>query len=788
MYSNYFKIALRGFTKHKLTFFINLFGLSLGLWATISIGLWVKSELQMNQSFAEMDQVYRIMEHQRYGSDIFTTTSTPGILAAALKEEYPEVERSACYSWNESALLVAGENRISMDGFYADPDFLHILQYEFLNGDRDQALTEISHIVLSKEGAIKLFGKTDVVGETVVLKETDGEASFQVMGVVDVDPELSSNRFEYILPFKFMFDKPYNGWLQRWGNNGPRTIVKLHKNANGQEFSDKIEDFIAQRNEGSNVKLFAFPEMDLYLHGKFKDGLQQGGRIEFVRLFAVIGIFILLIACINFMNLSTAKSQKRSKEVGVRKVAGAEKKELVFQFLTESLVISLVAGISALVMVELTLPIFNRLADKSMSVPYENLAFWSQWLAVVVITGIVAGSYPAFYLSATKVVSVFKNLTKSGRGIVMARKGLVVFQFVLATMLILATIVVYKQINYALNKDLGYNKDQLLIVQLEGKLFENFDVYRAELEQFPEILGVTRSTHSMLSRSSNTGDVTWEGKDPDFTALFEIMRVDHGFIETLGLNLIKGEDFSRERISDSTGKAILNRRAYDLITKDNPIVNSFNWNEETQILGVVEDFHFQSFHQGIEPVIITLDPTFASLAFIKVSPENISQTLQEVKKVTEAFEPFFPFKYSFMDENYATLYKDDVRTRELAKYFSILTILISCLGLFGLSAHIAEQKTKEIGIRKVLGASTISILHVINKEFIAIVSVSIILGSGISYYLIQDWLQGYAYRIDFEWWFILLAAFGILSIAYLTVSLQALKAAHINPANTLKSE
>ncbi|MFC0264473.1 ABC transporter permease [Fontibacter flavus] len=788
MYSNYFKIALRGFTKHKLTFFINLFGLSLGLWATISIGLWVKSELQMNQSFAEMDQVYRIMEHQRYGSDIFTTTSTPGILAAALKEEYPEVERSACYSWNESALLVAGENRISMDGFYADPDFLHILQYEFLNGDRDQALTEISHIVLSKEGAIKLFGKTDVVGETVVLKETDGEASFQVMGVVDVDPELSSNRFEYILPFKFMFDKPYNGWLQRWGNNGPSTIVKLHKNANGQEFSDKIEDFIAQRNEGSNVKLFAFPEKDLYLHGKFKDGLQQGGRIEFVRLFAVIGIFILLIACINFMNLSTAKSQKRSKEVGVRKVAGAEKKELVFQFLTESLVISLVAGISALVMVELTLPIFNRLADKSMSVPYENLAFWSQWLAVVVITGIVAGSYPAFYLSATKVVSVFKNLTKSGRGIVMARKGLVVFQFVLATMLILATIVVYKQINYALNKDLGYNKDQLLIVQLEGKLFENFDVYRAELEQFPEILGVTRSTHSMLGRSSNTGDVTWEGKDPDFTALFEIMRVDHGFIETLGLNLIKGEDFSRERISDSTGKAILNRRAYDLITKDNPTVNSFNWNEETQILGVVEDFHFQSFHQGIEPVIITLDPTFASLAFIKVSPENISQTLQEVKKVTEAFEPFFPFKYSFMDENYATLYKDDVRTRELAKYFSILTILISCLGLFGLSAHIAEQKTKEIGIRKVLGASTISILHVINKEFIAIVSVSIILGSGISYYLIQDWLQGYAYRIDFEWWFILLAAFGILSIAYLTVSLQALKAAHINPANTLKSE
>lgn len=788
MFSNYFKIALRGFTKHKLTFFINLFGLSLGLWATISIGLWVKSELQMNQSLAGIDQAYRIMEHQRYGSDIFTTTSTPGILAAALKEEYPEVERSACYSWNESALLVVGDNKVNMDGFYADPDYLHILQYEFLHGDRDQALTEISHIVLTKDGAIKLFGKTDVIGETVVLKETDGEESFKVMGVVDVDPEISSGRFEYILPFKFMFDKPYNGWLQRWGNNGPSTIVKLNENANWQEFSDKIEDFIAQRNEGSNVKLFAYPQKDLYLHGKFKDGLQQGGRIEFVRLFAVIGIFILLIACINFMNLSTAKSQKRSKEVGVRKVAGAERKELIFQFLTESLVITFLAGVLALVMVELTLPTFNRLADKSMSVPYENLAFWSQWMAVVVVTGIVAGSYPAFYLSATKVVSVFKNFTKSGKGVVIARKGLVLFQFVLATMLILATIVVYKQIDYALNKDLGYNKDQLLIVRLEGKLFDNFDVYRAELEKLPQVLGVTRSAHSMLGRSSNTGGISWEGKDPDFTALFEIMRVDHGFVETLGLNLIQGEDFSRDRISDTLGKAILNRRAYEIITKDNPSATSFTWNEETQILGVVEDFHFQSFHQGMEPVIITLDPTFASLAYIKVSQENMSQTLSEIRNVTESFEPFFPFGYSFMDENYATLYKDDVRTRELAKYFSILTILISCLGLFGLSAHIAEQKTKEIGIRKVLGASTLSILHVINKEFITIVSISILLGSGISYYLIQNWLEGYAYRIEFEWWFILLAALGILSIAYLTVSLQAIKAAQLNPANTLKSE
>ncbi|WP_304518054.1 ABC transporter permease [Cecembia rubra] len=788
MFSNYFKIAVRGFAKNKLTFFINLFGLALGLWATISIGIWVKSELNMNQSFPEIDQVYRIMEHQRYGSDIFTTNSTPGILAPSLKEEFPEVERSACYSWNEKLLFVVGDSRLILDGFYAEPDFLHILQYKFLHGKMDLALTEPNHIVLTEDAAIKLFGKSDVVGETVTLKESEGESPFQVIAVVERNSHEVSNTFEYILPYQFMFDKPYNSWLKQWGNNGPSTIVKLHKGSDGNEFSSKIEDFIVQKNKGSNVKLFAYPQKDLYLYGSFKDGLQQGGRIEYVRLFSIIGIFVLLIACINFMNLSTAKSQKRSKEVGVRKVVGAEKKELIFQFLTESILISFVAGALALLLVELTLPIFNNLTGKAMLVPYFDWLFWIQYLIVLLITGIVAGSYPAFYLSATRVVSVFRNFTKSGKGVVVARKGLVLFQFILATMLILATIVVFKQINFALTKDLGYNKDQLLTVQLEGRLFYNFDIFKEELKKLPQVQSVTRSTHSLLGRNSNTGAISWEGKDPDFTALFEIIRVDYDFLETMGIKLVQGEDYSIERASDSLAKVLINRRAYDLISQNTPNPASLTWNEDLQILGVVEDFHFQSFHQGMEPAVILLDPSFATRAYIKVSPESMRATLEEIKKTAEAFEPLFPFQFSFMDDSYARLYEEDIRTRELAKYFSILTILISCLGLFGLSAHIAEQKTKEIGIRKVLGASALSILHVINKEFILIVSISVSIGSAIAYWLIQDWLNGYAYRIDFEWWFIPLAAGVIFSIAYLTVSLQAYKASMINPVSTLKSE
>lgn len=788
MYSNYFKIALRGFAKNKLTFFINLFGLSLGLWATVSIGLWVRSELSMNQSFPEIEQVYRIMEHQRYGSDIFTTTSTPGILAQALKEDFPEVERSACFSWNQSELFVKNDLKLNLDGFFAEPDYLHIMQYAFIHGDRDLALTETNHIVLTKEAAIKLFGKTDIVGESVVMKETDEENAFIVMGVLDTKLHEVSGNFEYIIPFKFMFDKPYNSWLKTWGNNGPNTIVKLNQFADAKAFSDNIADFILKRNEGSNVTLFAYPQKDLYLKGKFKDGILQGGRIEFVRLFAIIGIFVLLIACINFMNLSTAKSQKRAKEVGVRKVVGAENNAIVNQFLIESLLLTAFAGMFALLLVELTLPVFNNLTGKSMSVPYGEGMAWFQFLLILFLTGVIAGSYPAFYLSATKVVSVFRNYTKSGKGVVIARKGLVLFQFILATILILATIVVYHQINFVLNSNLGYNKDQLINVQLEGSLFNNFNVYKEELRNIPGVQQVSRTTHSFLGRNSNTGGVTWEGKDPDFSALFEIMSVDYDFLDAMGLQLILGEDFSEDRISDSTGKAILNRRAYEIITQDSPDAVSFNWNGEQQILGVVEDFHFQSMHQGMEPVIIHLEPSFASRAFIRVNAGEITATLAAIKQVTEAFEPNFPFDYSFMDENYALMYQEDVRTRELAKYFSLLAILISCLGLFGLSAHIAEQKTKEIGIRKVLGASTFSILHVINREFISIVFLSILLGSAIAYWLLQDWLSSYAYRIDFEWWFIPLAAGSIFLIAFLTVSLQALKATAINPVQSLKSE
>lgn len=789
MLTNYLKIALRGFAKHKLTFLINTLGLSLGLWAAILIGLWIKSEFEVGKGLAESDQVYRIMEHQSYGAQIFTTTSTPGILAETMKENLAEVEKAATYSWNEEHLFVNGEKRVKLNGFFAGADYLHIMQYPFLHGNKELALTDKSHIVLTEEAAVKLFGNTDVVGESVQYVTNEGEELYVVQGVLKSLGSTVTSAFEYILPYQVMFDKPYNEWLKYWGNNGPSTIVKLRAGTDGEKFSESIKDFILERNESSNVKLFAYPQSELYLHGSWKDGKLQEGRIKTVKLFAMIGFFILLIACINFMNLSTAKSQKRAKEVGVRKVSGAYKSSLIYQFLSESVLITVFSGFLALLLVQITLPVFNTLTGKQMILPLGDGVFWMQFGAVILFTGLVSGSYPAFYLSATKVVSVFKNHIQGSKRVVLARKGLVLFQFILATALIVSTVVVFQQINYALKQNIGYEKDQLIMVPLEGELFGKYEIFKTQLENNPNIESVTRTTHNMLGRNSNTGDVAWEGKEPDFNALFERILVDYDFLSTMGMRLIDGEDFSREKGADSTQSVLINQKAFEIITQSNPEVRTITINGETrQVTGVVENFHFQSFHEIMEPAFIILDPSYASNAFIRVKSGGMEETLAAIQAVAEELNPVFPFTYQFMDDNYARLYQDDVRLRDLAQYFSFLTILISCLGLLGLSAHVAEQKTKEIGIRKVLGASTFNILQVINREFILVVMVSILIGSGLAYWFMSDWLEGYAYRIDFEWWFIPLAAILILGIALITVTLQSIKAVRSNPVQAIKTE
>lgn len=787
MLKNYFKIALRGFAKHKLTFLINLFGLSLGLWAAILIGLWVTSEMNVDKELPNVESVYQMMEHQSYGTDVFTMNSTPGVLAESMKETLADVEYAATYTWMQNLLFIQGDKRIKLEGLYAMPDFLKIYDYGVVEGDLNSMLTENNQVVLTESGAISLFGRTDVVGEDVEIKGGTDSKNFIVQGVVKDFPTSSSMQFDFVLPYSLFFAE--NDWLGEWGNNGPRTVIRLREGVDGDKFSASIENYIKDRNEESNVRLFAYPYGDYYLHGSWKAGQLVEGRIKNVKLFAMIGLFVLIIACINFMNLSTAKSQKRAKEVGVRKVAGADKSSLVMQFMSESLLIAFLAGIIAVILVQATLPIFNNLTGKVMSVPYGAGFFWLQLISIILFTGIVAGSYPAFYLSATKVVSVFRSFTKASKGVVMARKGLVLFQFILATILIVSTLVIYQQISFAMNQDLGYSKDQLIQIPLEGKLLESFDVFKAELEKNENIESVSRSSFGFMGRNSNRGDISWEGKDPENAALFEIIKVDYDFLKTAGLDLVKGRGFDLAYGADSVSGAILNQTALDIMEQDHEGTEFFRISEdEMAIIGVVKDFHFESFRQNVAPAILFLDPGNSSQGYVKVNTDKIQETIAYLESVAGKLNPEFPFEYSFMDENYARLYQEDVRLRDLAQYFSILTIIISCLGLLGLSAHIAEQKTKEIGIRKVLGASTISILQVINREFILIVFLSIVIGSGLAFWVMQDWLNGYQYKISFEWWFIPLAAITIMGVALLTVTIQSLKAANSNPVKAIKSE
>lgn len=786
MWRNYIKTALRSFAKHKLTFFINLIGLALGLSVAIIIGLWVQDELAMDNIFDDNDRIYRVMGHQSYGTDIMTFPNTPGILARELKNVFPEVEHAIAHTWLEQKLMTVNDKGLKYSGIYAESDFLKIVSHELLHGEADKALSKRDNIVITEQIALALFGKTDVVGESILIEK---ENEYIVGGVLKSISPKSSHKFSFIINMERFFDE--NSWVHQWGNNGPYTLVKLKEGADGVYFSEKIKGFIKERNEGSIVDLFAVPYAQYYLYGRYQNGIQSGGRIEYVRMFSLIGLFVLIIACINFMNLATARSQKRAKEVGVRKVVGADRSSLIGQFISESMIITLLAALLSILFVELVMPSFNELTGKAISINYSAPSFFIMLLLIILFTGLLAGSYPAFYLSAIKVVSVFKSNHKTTKGVDYARKGLVIFQFITATVLILGTLVIYKQINFMLNKDLGYDKEQLISFDLEGNLqSDRFEYFRNELLQKPEILHVGRAGNYLMSRNSNTGGVNWEGRDPDASVLFEIIRVDYDFIPTLGMSVLEGRTFSREHAADSLSRVVINKTAYETMTNDRGPVSSFQlWGEERHILGVVDDFHFESLHNQVGPAILMLEPQNTYAGYIKLSPNDVAGSLEHISAKVKEINPDYPFEYAFMDDKLSSMYKQDERLRDLALYFAILTILISCLGLFALSAHIAEQKTKEIGIRKVLGASTASILHIINKEFITVVAISIAIGGAMGYWAIsQYFLSGFAFRTEIEWWHLVLSASLILLIAYLTVSMQAFKATRINPVDTLKDE
>jgi len=745
----------------------------------------VSDELNINKFHEKDARLYEIMEHQKYADGIMTTTSTPGLLAETLKTEFPEVEYAATTTWVNSFTLSFKDESLKADGWYVGPEFFNIFSFKLIQGNADQVLKDDRSVVISRDLARKLFkSETDALGKTIELQH---DKSFQVTGVFEDITANSTMKFEFVLSFEEF--KKDNEWVTRWGNNGPSTYVIFKEGTDAAAFSTKIKEFLKTKNEDTETELFAIHFSDRYLHGRYENGVQSGGRIEYVQLFSIIAIFILLIACINFMNLATARASRKAKEVGIKKTVGAQRRSLVIQFLSESLIVTICSVLIALVMVYAALPKFNQVTTKVISLSIIDPQFLMWAGSITVITGLIAGSYPAFYLSSFRPAAVLKGAVSGSWGELWARKGLVVFQFLLSVILIVSVLVIYRQIEFTQTRNLGYNKDHLIQFYIEGKLRENRETFLTEARRVPGVAGATSISTQMLGRNNNTSGLEWEGKDPKTNILFENVSVNYGTIETMGMQMAEGRSYNEQFGSDTT-KIIFNEAGIRAMGLEDPIGKHIKlWERyDLEIIGVVKDFNYQSLHEQVAPLFFQLSPRNTYTFMLRLDAGREKEALEGIKKVYTELNPGFAFDYEWQDEEYGKLYAAEQRVASLSFAFATMAVLISCLGLFGLATFTAERRTKEIGIRKALGSSSSNIVVLLSADFTKMVLISIGLGLPLSWWLLKQWLERFAFHIDLGIGYFAIAGALALLIAWLTVASQAIRAANVNPVNCLREQ
>ncbi|MDQ6477892.1 ABC transporter permease [Dyadobacter sp. LHD-138] len=786
MLKNYFKIAWRNLLKNKTFSLINILGLALGMACSLLIMLWVQDEIKMDRFHENDARLFNVMENQHYSGTINTYASTPGILAENIVKDIPDIEKASQLLWETAPVFRVGDTFDNEKGRFVQGDFLNMFSFKLTEGDAATALKRPDGVVISKKLAEKYFKGTDPMGKTMRI---DNKDDVIVTGVLDEIPSTSSMKFDFLMSFNRW--KTYNTWAKEWGNNGPSCVVLLTKNASPEKVSAKIKDYIKTKNKDSNVELFLTNYGESYLYSKWDSGKQNGGRIEYVRMFIIVAIFILVIACINFMNLATARSVKRAKEVGLRKAVGAYRSSLVGQFMGESLLISFLALILAMAIVFLLIPSFNTLTEKQLSLDFTNPYLLFALLGLTAITGIIAGSYPALFMSSLNPVIVLKGALKFKPSAAYFRQGLVVFQFGLSILLILSMIVVYRQIQYIQTKNLGFNRENLLyLTDIEKSMEKKFPTFKQALENQSGIKAVSVSQANPLNYVSNTRGVSWPGKDTTQQLLFNVNPSGYDFVKTMGIKLLDGRDFSPAYGTDSTNYLVNEAAAKKMGYKD-PVGKELTlWGKKGKIIGLMKDFHIGSLHVAIEPLIVNLQaksPNFGA-AIIRTETGQTKQAIASVEEVFKRINPGFPFKYQFADEEFGKQYKSENVVSRLSGYFAFLAIFISCLGLFGLAAFTAEQRTKEIGVRKVLGASVTNLVRMLSADFVKLVAISALIAFPIAWYFLKSWLEKYAYRIEMEWWYFVIAGFSALLIALFTVSFQAIKAALMNPVKSLKSE
>jgi len=804
MIKSFLKIAVRSLYKDRRFTFLNLLGLSTGIACGLLIYLWISSELSMDNFYANKDRLYQVLQNMPQADGVVSSIEpTPGILAKTLMEEIPGVEDAATVRApspmeNPSGVVSVNDNHIRAQERYVTENFFKIFSYQLLDGSRDKVLSGKYNAVVSDELAMKLFHTTEnLVGKTIHFDRSDPyskktKGSYVISGIFKALPANSSEQFDVLLSYNWYYEN-YKSNLDNWGSSNPKTFVLLKKGSDANQFAAKIKDLMKVKwrvmNGENDVQYIGtlLPQryVERYLYNRYEHGAVAGGRIEYVRLFAIIAVFILVIACINFMNLSTARASGRLKEIGIRKVIGAGRTTLILQYLGESMLMAMLSLIVAFVCVWILLPAFSTITGKNL-ITQLNLNLILAAVSIAFITGLIAGSYPAIYLSGFKPVVVLKGKLNATTGESLIRKGLVVFQFAISAVLIIAVIIVYQQMKLIQNKNLGLKKDHVIRFANSGAVQENQSAFLSELRKIPGVINASAMSGDLLGVHAGGGGILWPGKGENENVEFSGFYIDYGLIETLGIQMAQGRSFSTEFGSD-TSKVIFNESAIAAMHLKDPIGKMVQlWGVKMQIIGVTKDFNFESLYKKIGPLFLTCSNNNSNV-FVKIAAANEHETINRIENFYKGFN-HVPLEFRFFDEDYQKFYASEQRASVLSRYFAGMAVIISCLGLFGLAAFTAQKRQKEIGIRKVVGASVPNVILLLSKDFLKLVAIALLIAFPLSWWMMHDWLEGFAYRVQIKATTFILTGALLFLITMIAISFQSIRAATMNPVKSLRTE
>lgn len=789
MLKNFFLISIRNLKKNGLYSIINISGLSIGIVCSVLILLWVVDEVSYDKFLPKYDRLYQVWITSDFDDKVNNWQSVPLPTYEEMKVIDSNIKNSVVVGWGSSRLLTAGDVRITKRGYYVSEEFLEMFEYPLVSGKHEEALKDPMSIVLSESLAKILFGDEDPIGKQVKLSD---EGTLQVTAIVKDLPQNSSFQFDYLATWKYR--ESVNQWVKdnktNWGNYSFQVFVELNNAEREIDVEQSIYDLAEEKDgeDGMDKHFFLHPMKDWRLYSNWDDqGRQAGGRSDYVQLFTAIAIVILIIACINFMNLATARSEKRAKEVGIRKSLGTSRNRLIYQFISESIFITFLAFLAAVILTELSLRPYNNLVDKQLTIDYTSAEFWLFSIGIVIVLGIIAGSYPAFYLSSFKPVQTLKGTVKAGKGATTPRKVLVIIQFVFSVFLMISTIVIFQQINLVKNRDLGYDQERLIAVEQTSDLSDNYDVVKQELMSSGMVESVTRS-NSQITQVNSNNFLGWPGKPEDRRVIFTTITTTYDYAKTMGIEVLMGRDFSKEFASDSNA-IVVNKAALDIMNLEDPIGTNLDlWGQKRRLIGVVENVLMGSPYEPVKPMFLILEDWGGYISIRLKKTNDLQETLAGVEQIFNKHNPAYPFEYNFADVEFQRKFTTINLTRKLAILFATLAMIITGLGLFGLASYTAEQRIKEIGIRKVLGATVSSLMNLMSKDFAKLVLLSFFLAMPLAWYMMDQYLDRYTIRVDVIWWIFPVVGGLVLLFAIAIVSDQARRAAKVNPIQSLRNE